>query len=571
MNYLRTLIILLLTATVADAQIVIDGRPLAHDRLTATWLANIDSAALTGTRALAVTTGSDIRDLVIDGTPVTAGTYAFADLAAGKAYPFTAATDTGAIAGNIVFTPLPILQLFGDFGYDYAVGTVRLISTGEDTTALTAKLKWRGGHSNQPGRNKRNYHIKFIDANGNKVNRSLLGMRDDNSWLLDAGQVDLCRVRNRVATDLWNDFATPPYYSDSQPNARTGVRGTAIEVLLNDEYRGIYCLTEAMDRKQLKLKKFDNADSVLHGILWKTKAWSDAVTMGAAPEYDNTQESWENFYVKYPDIDEVNPTDFSALWQAVNLVANADDSTFRASVAARFDLPVLIDYYLLCDVLLARDNWGKNIYWVCYDTQRSPMLTPAVWDLDATCGQNFSDDGIRFRQDLFVNPQSDIDQYPSGDFVLFNRLISLNVDDFGNRLRARYHALREGAFSTDSLKARYVNAINRLISSGAAAREEQRWSGDTGDLGGHTLDLADERDYICDWFDTHLAWLDRKYTATGDVNADGEINIADVNALISIILGNSVAEDYAGQADVNADSEINIADVNAVIAIILGN
>jgi len=49
------------------------------------------------------------------------------------------------------------------------------------------------------------------------------------------------------------------------------------------------------------------------------------------------------------------------------------------------------------------------------------------------------------------------------------------------------------------------------------------------------------------------------------------VNIADVNALISIILGNSTEDDYAGVADVNADAEINIADVNAVIAIILGN
>ena len=62
-----------------------------------------------------------------------------------------------------------------------------------------------------------------------------------------------------------------------------------------------------------------------------------------------------------------------------------------------------------------------------------------------------------------------------------------------------------------------------------------------------------------------------KAPQTGDVNADGEVNIADVNALISIILGNSTEDDYAGVADVNADAEINIADVNAVIAIILGN
>ena len=53
---------------------------------------------------------------------------------------------------------------------------------------------------------------------------------------------------------------------------------------------------------------------------------------------------------------------------------------------------------------------------------------------------------------------------------------------------------------------------------------------------------------------------------TGDVNGDGEINIADVNRVIDIIMLNE--PDMA--ADVNGDGEINIADVNAIINIILG-
>ena len=54
----------------------------------------------------------------------------------------------------------------------------------------------------------------------------------------------------------------------------------------------------------------------------------------------------------------------------------------------------------------------------------------------------------------------------------------------------------------------------------------------------------------------------------GDVNGDGEINIADVNALIYIILGNISDNDFASRADVNGDSEVNIADVNTLIDII---
>ena len=51
----------------------------------------------------------------------------------------------------------------------------------------------------------------------------------------------------------------------------------------------------------------------------------------------------------------------------------------------------------------------------------------------------------------------------------------------------------------------------------------------------------------------------------GDVNGDGEINIADVNAVIDMILSGS--GDMSG--DVNGDKEVNIADVNALIDMIL--
>ena len=52
----------------------------------------------------------------------------------------------------------------------------------------------------------------------------------------------------------------------------------------------------------------------------------------------------------------------------------------------------------------------------------------------------------------------------------------------------------------------------------------------------------------------------------GDVNGDGEVNIADVNAVIAVILSGASS---LPAADVNHDSEVNIADINAVMDIIL--
>ncbi len=63
------------------------------------------------------------------------------------------------------------------------------------------------------------------------------------------------------------------------------------------------------------------------------------------------------------------------------------------------------------------------------------------------------------------------------------------------------------------------------------------------------------------WFDS--GWL------KGDVNGDGEVNVADINAIVSIILGKPAADATMRRADVNGDGEINVADINMAVAIIL--
>ena len=54
----------------------------------------------------------------------------------------------------------------------------------------------------------------------------------------------------------------------------------------------------------------------------------------------------------------------------------------------------------------------------------------------------------------------------------------------------------------------------------------------------------------------------------GDVNGDGDVSIADVTALVNIILGKS--EDVVSAADVNGDGGVSIADVTALVNLILG-
>ena len=58
----------------------------------------------------------------------------------------------------------------------------------------------------------------------------------------------------------------------------------------------------------------------------------------------------------------------------------------------------------------------------------------------------------------------------------------------------------------------------------------------------------------------------------GDVNGDGEINIADANSVIDIVvMGGNGGHTRMPAADPNNDGEVNIGDVNFIINIIIGN
>lgn len=65
----------------------------------------------------------------------------------------------------------------------------------------------------------------------------------------------------------------------------------------------------------------------------------------------------------------------------------------------------------------------------------------------------------------------------------------------------------------------------------------------------------------------HTYTIQFKTYDKGDVNKDGTVSIADVTALVNMILGKT---DKNEMADVNADGDVSIADVTALVNIILG-
>jgi len=500
-RHLFLILILPSISCIAEAQLVIDGKAVAYDSLTNTMFATISEAHFGQTAELSIILSDGCTACTIDSLAI-GNSHTFCDIDAEQCYEVTLTADDGhTIQRHLQFTFLPIIQLKGEFGYDYQQGTFLFSHPDSShTDTLTARIKWRGGTTNANNKHKRNYKINFDE------DHRFFGFRNDDKWMLDAGQPDVFRMRNRIAMDLWNKMARQPYYADKEPKALNGVRGQIVELFLGNEWRGIYNFSEFIDRKQLKLKKTDSKTGEIRGCLYKGFSWDKTRMFDFLDSYDNTKDTLFGYEVKYPDLEDSDTVDWAPLVEANNFALSSTDEDFQQHIDDYFDMPVVIDYNIFFNVVNAVDNAGKNMYWAIYDKTETKCLTPAPWDLDATFGQRWGGQLISETEEGFYNsPEFKLDF----ELMLTYRLFRDNFNDYIGQLNERYKQLRQPGqpLHTDSILTlvdRYYQAVKN---SGAASREEAKWSGDS-DVWGDVIDFDTEYAYICDWIRQRMPFID---------------------------------------------------------------
>jgi len=171
----------------------------------------------------------------------------------------------------------------------------------------------------------------------------------------------------------------------------------------------------------------------------------------------------------------------------------------------------------LMETILSTDNHGKNMFFGCYDKQTDKRITFAVWDMDATCGQRWSD---QYFHQSFLGPEQDyaqfITRYEHGDYNLFKRLRDTDAEDFNMQVRMRYRDLRSNFLATESILSRFSTYLERFKHCGAAQREYDKWNGDT-DISRLSLDFDDELNYLTDWFTRRMNYLDTQRFAIDEL------------------------------------------------------
>ncbi|MGI4760257.1 MAG: CotH kinase family protein [Janthinobacterium lividum] len=407
---------------------------------------------------------------------------------------------TDEVAYTAYFTPVPVLHLntrhqIKDTPSVYA--TLALA----DTTGLLAQsglgIEIRGGWSQTYP--KKSYELTlWADTTGAKTqDAALLGMRSDKKWNLQAMYNDPLRLRLKLANELWQDMS-PLYYQAQEPSAKNSIALAYTEVFLNDSYQGIYTLTERIDRKQLKLKKYTTK---IMGELYKGADWAaGATTFSRVPDFDNSSTEWGGFEYKEPS----EETDWTALHSFVDFVVNSSDTDFYSQYRSKFNLASAVDYYIFLNLMRATDNTGKNVYIAKYKPGEPYYYVP--WDLDGVLGNDWQGLNVNITNDLLSNG-------------LYNRLLQDNSPNgFRATLSTRWSALRASVLTPASILARLKQHSDYLLTNKVYDREHLAWH----DYAYQPAQLT----YPAEWLTRRLAYLDGVFTPSSALSTQTAASLA---------------------------------------------
>ncbi len=409
--------------------------------------------------------------------------------------PYIVSSDDGG-QYQLYFTELPIVTITPQreiVDEPRRLANFTMIESDGTLTVYDIGVEYRGGYSQSF--DKKSLRIEFWnDPIGDDTeNLDLLGMRSDDDWNLQAMYNEPMRIRNKSAFDLWQQIDTL-YYQEEEPKAINGVHYQYVELFINDEYRGVYGLSERVDRKQLRLKKDDDGDT--RGELYKGIWWDDAVLLNGAPSFDNSTDTWSGWEHKYPD-----KIDWSTLHQAVTFVVEGEEEAFRESIGDLFDMDNIVNYFIFLNLTRAEDNTGKNTYLAKYDADQPYFYVP--WDLDGIFGMRW--DGVRWRvtDDILSNG-------------LYDRLLEDRSENgFIVQLKKRWDLLRKQVITLDNINAILGANYNYLSTNGIYERERIAWP-DTELLNENTTD------YTTDWLVDRIRYLDQAFENLDVISSNEE-------------------------------------------------
>ena len=368
-------------------------------------------------------------------------------------------------------------------------------------------LRYRGGSS--LAYEKKSFAFKLRYENGDSWDTNLFGIRKESSWILDAMSIDRIRMRNRLCFDLWNEFSKTPYFTEF--DKRNGTKGQFVEVFLNGNYHGLYCLTDKINRKLLNLRSpsmVNDSTVKIRGVLYKGQRWQDVdgeatdIFLLSYKEDKTDGKYWNAWELQHPE-DYPSKETWQQLMDLIDFCSSkTPDIEFINQWKSYFDPTNLADYMVLTFALNVGDNAYKNTFLSTQDITVGHQFIITPWDMDMSFG-GYYDGG-------YNDVSADIHRYDG--IAPYNRLFSPNVDGFYSLVKMKWELLRNTVFSISHVFELIDKYAQLFVKSGAWARECSLWNARPVPL---KDDIYDEIDYVKNWYIKNYNSLIDQFTNTG--------------------------------------------------------
>ena len=355
----------------------------------------------------------------------------------------------------------------------------------------------RRGNSSQ-WNDKRPYRFETVDQDGENNNVELLGMPEENDWVLYAPWQDKTMIRNVLAYQLSNDMG------------RYASRTRYVELYLNGDYQGIYVLMEKIkrDNDRVNISKLNpeeiEGDDLTGGYILKFDWFFTGDNIGGF-QSDHDGITYNYHYPKPSDIvpeQEEYIQNYIDDFENIMLSSNyADSITGYPSI---MNVESFVDFILVQELAKNVDAYRLSTYiYKDKDSIDNRLTAGPVWDFNHGFGN--CDYGQTWEPEnwlLEYNPEG-------GDQMSFWWELLWQDENFRAKVSDRYSELRSNIFSESHI---FEIIDNSVVDMGESInRNFLKWPV----LGIYlwpnfqVFDTYEEEIlYLKSWISQRLSWMD---------------------------------------------------------------
>jgi hypothetical protein len=254
---------------------------------------------------------------------------------------------------------------------------------GNATVMLNGQIRGRGNTT--WGWPKNPYHVKLVQDAAYAGASDLLGMKMSRHWALLADYFDRSLIRNKLALSLGSSAVF-------RDGLKWNPSGQHVEVWLNDEYVGVYLLTEMIriepNRLDIRVMSGDPAVGEIDGgYVLEVDTRLDCYNQGTMNLQHVTPQGVP-VCVARPDEGDIT---LQQLAYAKNMVDAAETSIYAGGVEL-INLASFVDFYLLSELVRNNDAQFYSSDYLWKDSATSAVAADRLlnmgplWDFDLSSG-----------------------------------------------------------------------------------------------------------------------------------------------------------------------------------------